>query len=70
MEIKNEKLLRQIVSAGFRQKRKTILNNLKSEFGEIERILDECGIDKQRRAETLTLDEWRCLAVNKAGGEN
>ncbi len=61
-ELEDEESFRRIVSAGFRQKRKTIFNNLKSDFGDIERLLDECGIDKQRRAETLTLDEWRCLA--------
>lgn len=69
-EIENDKAFRRIVSAGFRQKRKTITNNLKSEFENIEWILGECGIDKQRRAETLTLEEWKCLAKRKAGGEN
>ena len=69
-ELENEKSFRRIVSQGFRQKRKTIFNNLKSEFGDIERMLDECGIDKQRRAETLTLDEWECLAKIKADGES
>ena len=68
--IENEKTFRRIVSTGFRQKRKTILNNLKSEFENIEKILDECGVDKQRRAETLSLEEWKCLAKQKASGEN
>lgn len=67
--IENEKLFRHIVSAGFRQKRKTITNNLKSEFENIEQVLDKCGVDRQRRAETLTLEEWKCLARQKAGGE-
>ncbi len=69
IELENEKLFRQIVSAGFRQKRKTILNNLKSEFENIEKVLAECGIERQRRAETLTLEEWICLAKQKAGDE-
>ncbi len=64
IEIQNEKLFRQIVSAGFRQKRKTILNNLKSEFEDAEKVFADCAIDKQRRAETLTLKEWKCLANN------
>ncbi len=68
-EIENEKLFRQIVSAGFRQKRKTITNNLKSEFKDVEKVFADCAVDKQRRAETLTLEEWRCLAKRKAGGE-
>jgi len=61
VEIENEKLFRRIVSAGFRQKRKTIANNLKCESGEIGEIFGECQIDPQRRAETLTLEEWKCL---------
>ena len=68
--IENEKLFRRIVSAGFRQKRKTISNNLKSEFENIEKVFAECAVDPQRRAETLTLEEWKCLAKRKAGGEN
>ena len=66
IEIEDEKLFRQIVSAGFRQKRKTILNNLKSEFTNAERVFADCFVDKQRRAETLTLKEWKCLAKQKA----
>lgn len=67
--IENEKSFRRIVSAGFRQKRKTITNNLKSEFRDVGKILEIGGIDAQRRAETLTLDEWKYLAKCKAGGE-
>lgn len=60
---KNEKNFRALVSAGFRQKRKTIQNNLKN-AGEImynkdlTEILVKAGIEPHRRAETLTLDEW------------
>jgi len=61
-EVEDERLFRQIVSAGFRQKRKTIFNNLKSEFGEAGKVFGECQIDSSRRAETLTLEEWQCLA--------
>lgn len=61
----DEQSFRQIVSAGFRQKRKTIYNNLKSVFVDVERVFTECSIDKQRRAETLTLEEWICLASQK-----
>lgn len=52
---------RKIVSAAFRQKRKTILNNLKGDFSNIEALLAECQIDPQRRAESLTIEEWRVL---------
>ncbi len=62
IEIKNDALFRRIVSESFRQKRKTILNNLKNKFAGAERILAENKIDFSRRAETLTLEEWRRLS--------
>ncbi len=62
VEIKNDKLFRAIVSESFRQKRKTILNNLKNRYADAENILARCEIDFNRRAETLTLEEWRCLS--------
>lgn len=65
IEIKDEKLFREIISAGFAQKRKTILNNLKNapaqlreKFGDVETFLKSCRIEPQRRAETLTIEEW------------
>jgi len=47
-----------LVSNGFAQKRKTLANNLKGNYGgvELERLGDR--IDLSRRAETLTLAEW------------
>ncbi len=70
-EIADEKLFREIISLGFRQKRKTIHNNLKngSEFlseifenrGGIKNILAKVQIAESRRAESLTLDEWEKL---------
>lgn len=63
-----EQIFRQIVSAGFAQKRKTILNNLKNapvglfqrneKKRTIEEILEAARIEKNRRAESLTLQEW------------
>jgi 16S rRNA (adenine1518-N6/adenine1519-N6)-dimethyltransferase len=68
IKVVDEELLWQVVSAGFAQKRKTILNNLRSTTGELQRIVKENGgasivlckaeVDLQRRAETLTLEEW------------
>jgi len=55
-------LFREIVSAGFVQKRKTIFNNLKNKFGDVENVLQQCQVDPKRRAETLTIEEWKCLA--------
>lgn len=57
-----------LVGAGFAQKRKTILNNLKNvgsglqekiaAHGGAEQILATAEIETKRRAETLTLEEW------------
>ncbi len=67
-EIKNESLFREIVSAAFAQKRKTIYNNLKNsppslrvKIGDLSDFLEKCRIAPNRRAETLTIEEWRCL---------
>ena len=64
--IENEKLFREIVSAGFAQRRKTILNNLKNspdrlkeKIDDAEKLLNNAEIDAQRRAETLTPEEWK-----------
>lgn len=67
-EIRDESLLWEVVSAGFAQKRKTILNNLRHAPGRLQELLKRNGgasivlckaqIDLQRRAETLTVEEW------------
>ncbi len=66
---RNDKLFRETISAAFAQKRKTIFNNLKNappdlrgKIGAVGELLGECGIAPERRAETLTLEEWRCLS--------
>jgi 16S rRNA (adenine1518-N6/adenine1519-N6)-dimethyltransferase len=71
IEVGNEDLFRSVVSAGFAQRRKTILNNLRNAPGALRDlikrhggasiILCEAGIPLQRRAETLTLPEWSGL---------
>jgi 16S rRNA (adenine1518-N6/adenine1519-N6)-dimethyltransferase len=68
-EIKDESLLWEVVSAGFAQKRKTILNNLRHASGRLQEALKRNGgasivlckanVELQRRAETLTLEEWK-----------
>jgi 16S rRNA (adenine1518-N6/adenine1519-N6)-dimethyltransferase len=64
VSIRDEKLFREIISAGFVQKRKTILNNLKNapfmknKGRDAESLLAECGIEPNRRAETLNFEEW------------
>ena len=67
-EVVDEGLLWQVVSAGFAQKRKTILNNLRHASGRLQEVLKRNGgasivlckanVELQRRAETLTLEEW------------
>ena len=68
LRFSDEELFWQVVSAGFAQKRKTILNNLRNSTGPLQqRVKDNGGasivlcraeVDVQRRAETLTLEEW------------
>ena len=59
--VDDERLFREVVSAAFAQKRKTILNNLKARFSQAQAILERSGIDSRRRAETLSLEEWAAL---------
>jgi 16S rRNA (adenine1518-N6/adenine1519-N6)-dimethyltransferase len=71
VEIGDEALLWKIVSAGFAQRRKTILNNLREAPAPIQELLKKRGgasivlceafIPPLRRAETLTLEEWALL---------
>ncbi|MCM3902985.1 MAG: 16S rRNA (adenine(1518)-N(6)/adenine(1519)-N(6))-dimethyltransferase RsmA [Pyrinomonadaceae bacterium] len=68
VSVKDEALLLQVVSAGFAQRRKTILNNLRSAPTELQEliklhggasiVLCQAEVDLRRRAETLTLEEW------------
>lgn len=61
----NERRFFQTVEAGFRQKRKQLHNALGTLGVGTERIeaaLTESGIEPQRRAETLTLQEWSRLS--------
>ncbi|HEX6731793.1 MAG TPA: 16S rRNA (adenine(1518)-N(6)/adenine(1519)-N(6))-dimethyltransferase RsmA [Pyrinomonadaceae bacterium] len=68
VEVRNEELFWQVVSAGFAQKRKTILNNLRNATGNLAQLVRDNGgasivlckaeVELQRRAETLTLGEW------------
>jgi len=71
VDVKDETLLWQIVSAGFAQRRKTILNNLRDAPPNIQELLKKRGgasivlcdacIPPLRRAETFTLEEWALL---------
>lgn len=59
--VNDEAAFRSLLSTAFRQKRKTILNNLKGSYPGAEQALDRSGIDPRRRAESLTLQEWSGL---------
>ena len=66
--MENEELFWETVSAGFAQKRKTILNNLRHASGHLQDVLQRNGgasivlckaeVELQRRVETLTIEEW------------
>ena len=70
-QLKNAELLWAIVGVGFAHRRKTILNNLRQapeklaellkRHGGASIVLCEAGVAPQRRAETLTLEEWASI---------
>ncbi len=55
-----------LAKAGFSQKRKTLRNSLSAGLaistGAAAQLLEQAGIDPQRRAETLSLEEWGQLS--------
>lgn len=67
--VADELSFRKLVAAGFAQKRKNILNNLKHSMADAAVLLANASIDPRRRAETLTLEEWLTLyeLANKNG---
>lgn len=74
-EKKSGILFRDVISAGFAQKRKTIFNNLKNYLQDKEKtdkVLLESRIETNRRAETLSVEEWRriVLQIQKIRIEN
>jgi 16S rRNA (adenine1518-N6/adenine1519-N6)-dimethyltransferase len=72
VQVKDEELFWSVVSTGFRQKRKTILNNLRNATGRLQEVVKQNGgasivlckaeVDLKRRAETLSLEEWNRIA--------
>jgi len=57
----NPKVIEQLTEAAFGQRRKMLRSSLKAVPGAID-AAGTLGIDLQRRAETLTVDEWVGLA--------
>jgi len=72
VQVGNEKLFFNIIRASFQQRRKKLINSLSSYFkeeitkAEIEHILIGASIDKNRRGETLTLEEFANLSMAMA----
>ncbi|MBJ26273.1 MAG: 16S rRNA (adenine(1518)-N(6)/adenine(1519)-N(6))-dimethyltransferase [Alphaproteobacteria bacterium] len=57
-----KEVLLRIIAAGFGQRRKKLRSSLKNAINDPEIILKNTGISSDRRAETLTLEEWCSLA--------
>jgi 16S rRNA (adenine1518-N6/adenine1519-N6)-dimethyltransferase len=59
-----------IVQAGFRQRRKQIHNGLGRELslpgGVLDAALATCGVDPERRPQTLAIGEWACIVGHLA----
>ena len=59
-----------LVKAGFGQKRETLRNALSAGMkwtkAEADLLLDNAGINPQRRAQTLSLEEWANLTIQAA----
>jgi 16S rRNA (adenine1518-N6/adenine1519-N6)-dimethyltransferase len=67
VDVGDEEFFRRVVKAAFGQRRKTLWNCLKAldlgcAEGALMQTLAGCGIEPQRRGETLTLDEFALLA--------
>jgi 16S rRNA (adenine1518-N6/adenine1519-N6)-dimethyltransferase len=60
-----------LIKAGFSQKRKTLRNSLSAGLSispiNAADLLTKAGIDPQRRAETLSIEEWQrlCETIQK-----
>lgn len=64
-EIRNDRDFARLVRAGFSSSRKQIHNSLRNGINlntdQVNSLLNSAQIDKKRRAETLTMDEWGLL---------
>ena len=67
-KIKDEQLFKKVVKASFAQRRKTLKNVFKNSphlgipFEDVLKAMKACGIDPQRRGETLDLEEFTDLS--------
>ncbi|MDO8561967.1 MAG: 16S rRNA (adenine(1518)-N(6)/adenine(1519)-N(6))-dimethyltransferase RsmA [bacterium] len=60
----DEELFFKVLHAGFKSKRKFLLNNLADSFGkdEVTRAFAQCEINPKARAEDVPLIAWQCIA--------
>lgn len=58
-----------VISAGFAQRRKTILNNLKAKYPSASEILDRANVEARLRAQDLTLEQWNSITSSAIDGE-
>lgn len=74
VEVGNEEIYRRVVKGAFAMRRKTLSNCLKATElaapDELGRLLDVCGIDGQRRGETLSLEEFASLSRVLSAGHD
>ncbi|QXE91860.1 16S rRNA (adenine(1518)-N(6)/adenine(1519)-N(6))-dimethyltransferase RsmA [Geomonas subterranea] len=75
VEVGDEELFRRLVKGAFNQRRKTLLNSLRSAGfddgdGSLSLALSRCGIDGLRRGETLSLDEFAALSRDLCAGKS
>jgi len=65
VKVESEKRFFRVVRAAFAQRRKTLANGLKAAgitAENVNKILEEAGIDSMRRGETLSLDEFALVS--------
>jgi 16S rRNA (adenine1518-N6/adenine1519-N6)-dimethyltransferase len=71
VDVTDTSIFFRVVRAGFGQRRKQLRNSLSAGLGtdasSAAEMLSAAGIDPQRRAQTLTLEEWAALAAVVAG---
>lgn len=53
--------LYKVLNTAFKQRRKTIYNNLKQEYANVLDVLNECQIDQKLRCEQLTLEDYHTI---------
>ncbi|MBJ6750116.1 16S rRNA (adenine(1518)-N(6)/adenine(1519)-N(6))-dimethyltransferase RsmA [Geomonas sp. Red421] len=75
VEVGDEDLFRRVVKGAFLQRRKTLLNSLRSAGfddgdGSLSDALSRCGIDGLRRGETLSLEEFAALSRDLCAGKS